>query len=167
MAKFVSNADFIDKFELSTGLYSNTKIDEYIDRYEDIYLVELFGVELYNEFIADLDNNNVPQDVKFTKVFEPFNEQIGFSLMMSRGIKDMLVGFIYFQYLRDLATQTTNVGVVKPQEQNSKVITAHTPIYLKYNESVKTYNAIQEYILLNMSTYAGFRGVQKFYAYWI
>lgn len=167
MAKFVNEADFIDKFELSTGMYSNTKIQDYIDRYEEQYLIQLLGVELYNQFIADLDIDNIPQDVKFLKIFEPFNEQISFTLMMSRGMKDMLVGFIYFEYLKDLITKTTSVGVTKPQEQNSKIITSHTTIYGRYNESINTYKAIQEYILLSMNDYADFRGIQKLYAYWI
>lgn len=167
MARFVNIGDFENKFELSSGMYSNNKIQEYIDRYEDIYLVELLGVELYNQFIADLDVNNIPQDAKFIKLFNPFNEQISFTLMISRGMKDMLIGFIYFQYLKDLITQTTSVGVTKAQEQNSKVITSHTTIYGRYNESIKTYNAIQEYILFNMNDYADFKGIQKLYAYWI
>jgi hypothetical protein len=167
MARFVISSDFIQKFELSTGMYSNHKIDEYIDRYEDQYLIQLLGVELYNLFIADLDLNNIPQSDRFKKIFDPFNEQIGFSLMMSRGIKDMLIGFIYFEYLKDLITKTTNVGVTKPQEQNSKIITAHTTIYGRYNESIRTYNAIQEYILLSMNDYNEFKGVQKLYAYWL
>lgn len=167
MARFVNIGDFENKFELSTGMYSNSKLQNYIDRYEDIYLVEMLGVELYNQFIADLNLQNYPNSNKFIKLFNPFNEQISFTLMISKGMKDMLVGFIYFEYLKDLVTQTTSVGVTKPQEQNSKVITSHTTIYGRYNESIKTYNAIQEYILFNMTDYADFKGVQKLYAYWI
>jgi hypothetical protein len=167
MARFLTTDDFINKFEVTTGLYQNDKIQSYLDRYEDEYLVKMLGVELYDLFIADLDVNNEPQDIKFTNLFDPFNYQEGFSLLISRGIKDMLLGFLYFEYMKDLATQTTSVGVVKPEEQNSKVVSAHTPIYLKYNESIKTYNAIQEYILLNMTTYPEFRGVRKLYAYWL
>ena len=167
MARFVNIGDFENKFELSTGMYSNSKLQNYIDRYEDIYLVEMLGVELYNQFIADLNLQNYPNSNKFIKLFNAFNEQISFTLMISKGMKDMLVGFIYFEYLKDLVTQTTSVGVTKPQEQNSKVITSHTTIYGRYNESIKTYNAIQEYILFNMTDYADFKGVQKLYAYWI
>lgn len=167
MAKFLTISDFTNKFEVTTGLYQNDKIQSYLDRYEDEYLVKLFGVELYDLFIADLDVNNEPQDAKFVQIFEPFNYQEGFSLLISRGIKDMLLGFLYFEYMKDLVVQTTSVGVVKPEEQNSKVVSAHTPIYLKYNESIKTYNAIQEYILLNMTTYPEYRGRQKQYAYWL
>lgn len=170
MGIFVYSSDFYSdgKFELVTGLYSsnNSKIDKYIERYEKDYLMELLGVELCTLFLADTPGN-VPTSDKYKKIFNPFYEQISFTYMNSKGIKDMLIGFIYFQYLKDLITETTPVGVVKPQEQNSKVITAHTPIYLKYNESIKTYNAIQEYILFNMNDYPEFKGISKKYAYWL
>ena len=104
MARFVTSSEFNNKFELSVGMYSDDKIQAYIDRYEESYLVQLLGVELYNLFIADLDVSNVPQASRFVKIFNPFNEQVAFSLMMSKGIKDMLMGFIYFEYLKDLIT---------------------------------------------------------------
>lgn len=168
MGIFVNKTDFANqtKHELSTGLYSDDRIDSYIERYEQDFIMELLGVELGNLFLADVANG-LPVTPKYLKIFNSFYEQISFTYMASKGIKDMLVGFIYFQYAKDLATETTLIGVVKPQEQNSKVITAHTPIYMKYNESVKTYNAIQEYILFNMNDYPEFKGIGKKYAYWI
>lgn len=168
MGIFVNDYDFGDqtKFELATGIYSNQKINKYIERYEKDYLIDLFGVELCELFYADTPGSQ-PLTDKYLKLYKPFYEQIGFSLMKSKGIKDMLTGFIYFEYAKDLITETTPVGMVKPQEQNSKVISAHTPIYLKYNESIKTYNAIQEYIMLNMNEYPEFRGRIKQYAYWL
>jgi hypothetical protein len=168
MGIFVNEYDFTNqtKFELPIGLYSTQKIDKYIERYEKDYLMELLGVELCNLLLEDV-SGQVPTTEKYLKIYEPFYEQISFTYMNSKGMKDMLMGFIYFQYTKDLITQITPVGVVKPQEQNSKVITAHTPIYLKYNESIKTYNAIQEYILFNMSDYPEFKGLSKKYAYWL
>ena len=79
----------------------------------------------------------------------------------------MLVGFIYFEYMKDSITQTTPIGVVKQSTENSTPISAHTPIYLRYNESVKNYRAIQDYIMQNLSTYPLFRGYTKQYAYWL
>lgn len=167
MGRFITSSDFIDKFELSTGMYADAKIEAYIDRYEDVYIAELFGINLYNEFVADLDIDNVPQDVKFTKVFEPFMEEKDLRILISKGMKDMLLGFIYFEYQKDQITQSTPAGVVQQQGENSKQIHSHTTIYGKYNEAVKTYRAIQDYIFLNQATYDGFRGVLKQYAYWI
>jgi hypothetical protein len=79
----------------------------------------------------------------------------------------MLMGFIYFEYLKDQITQSTPVGIVKQQGENSTPIHSHTTIYGRYNEAIKTYRAIQDYIFLNQATYDGFRGVLKQYAYWI
>jgi len=166
MGLFVTISDFTGKFALSTGMYANTNIQSYIDRYEDIYLTELLGVKLYNLFIADLVSN-VPVTAKYTKIFNAFKEELDIRLIISKGMKDMLVGFIYFEYMKDSITQTTPIGVVKQQSENSTPISAHSPIYLRYNESVKTYRAIQDYIMQNLSTYPLFRGYTKQYAYWL
>ena len=166
MGLFVTISDFTSKFALSTGMYANTNIQSYNDRYEYIYLTELLGIKLYNQFIADL-TAGVPVTAKYTKIFNPFKEEMDIRLIISRGMKDMLLGFIYFEYMKDSITQTTPIGVVKQSSENSNPISAHTPIYLRYNESVKTYRAIQDYIMLNLGTYPDFRGYNKQYAYWL
>ena len=166
MGLFVTINDFTGKFALSTGMYANTNIQSYIDRYEDIYLTELLGVKLYDLFIADLVSN-VPVTAKYTKIFNAFKEELDIRLIISKGMKDMLVGFIYFEYMKDSITQTTPIGVVKQSTENSTPISAHTPIYLRYNESIKNYRAIQDYIMQNLSTYPLFRGYTKQYAYWL
>ena len=166
MGLFVTINDFTGKFAISTGMYANTNIQSYIDRYEDIYLTELLGVKLYNLFIADLVSN-VPVTAKYTKIFNAFKEELDIRLIISKGMKDMLVGFIYFEYMKDSVTQTTPIGVVKQSTENSTPISAHTPIYLRYNESIKNYRAIQDYIMQTLGTYPDFRGYMKQYAYWI
>lgn len=166
MGLFVTINDFTGKFALSTGMYANTNIQSYIDRYEDIYLTELLGVKLYDLFIADLVNS-LPVTAKYTKIFNAFKEELDIRLIISKGMKDMLVGFIYFEYMKDSITQTTPIGVVKQSTENSTPISAHTPIYLRYNESVKSYRAIQDYIMQNLSTYPLFRGYTKQYSYWL
>ena len=82
-------------------------------------------------------------------------------------MKDMLLGFIYFEYQKDMVTQMTPNGVVKQQNENSTPISAHTTIFGRYNESVKTFRAIQDYIMLNSSAYPKFKGKSKQYAYWL
>lgn len=168
MGIFVNQYDFENqsKFQLSTGLYTNQKITNYIDRYEKDYIMELLGVELGNLFFADV-SGALPVTPKYLKIYQPFYEQISFTYMGSKGMKDMLMGFIYFEYIKDMATNVTPVGSVKPKEQNSSVVSAHNPIYLVYNESISTYNAIQEYIYFNMNDYPEFRGLNKKYAYWL
>jgi len=168
MGLFLSNSDFTDKFEIHQGMYDTQKLTDYIDRYEEIYLNELLGINLFNDFKADLVNG-VPQNASYVFIFNPFKYETDIRLIISRGMKDMLIGFIYFEFMKDKVAQNTSVGMTKPRNENSGVVSAHNPIYLRYNESVKTYKAIQDYIMLNLTNvkYEKFRGYNKMFAYWL
>jgi len=156
-----SISDYVGKYSLSKGIYDNSKLQEYIDRYEPRYLKQLLGVELYNEFVSDL-SSNVPQSPNFIKIFNPLSEDVGSyiygwnthhlinSILDSEGIKEMLKGFIYFEYAKDLYNQMTPYGQVKPKSENSEITnTLFSLMYTRYNEAIRTYSAIQEYIVLN------------------
>ena len=68
----------------------------------------------------------------------------------------MLKGFIYWEYVRDLLNQQTPYGGVKQMSENSVVVdTPHSLFWERYNESIKTYQAIQEYIYINQSPTLG------------
>ncbi len=155
----ITPAEFNNKYELSTGMYSTNKIQSYIDKYQERYLVNLFGASLYSEFESDLDAN-VPRSPNFLKVFNPFNEDVsgldlsGYfysyrlnQILESDGIKEMLLGFVYWEYARDLLNQQTPYGGVKQMAENSIVVdTPHSLMWERYNLAIKTYRAIQEWI---------------------
>lgn len=163
--------DFINKWELSTGMYDTNKITSYIRMYEEKYLVHLLGADLYKEFIGDIANN-VPQSPNFIKIFNAFNQDLNTltpfygtgvtfghglnRILESDGILDMLKGFIYWEYARDLLNQQTPYGGVKQMSENSIVVdTPHSLFWERYNEAIKTYQAIQEYIYINQSPSMG------------
>ena len=154
---FLTVQDFTGKYQLSTGMYDVTKLQDYIDKYEKRYLIELFGAKLYDEFISDLDVANVPESPNFLKVFDPFYENITLrQLIISEGILEMLKGFVYFEYSKDLINQMTPYGNVRPISENSEpVSTLYSMIYARYNEAIKSYRAIQTYILTNMNAPTG------------
>ena len=63
---------------------------------------------------------------------------------------EMLKGFIYFEYSKDAFMQQTTYGGVQQTAENSKVLNSlQTMIYARYNEAIRTYRAIQDYVLLN------------------
>jgi hypothetical protein len=72
----------------------------------------------------------------------------------------MLLGLIYFYYVRDNVKKQTMNGAV---EQQTEVATKsdNTFLYLKYNEAVRTYQAIQRYAYNNIATYPTFCGIIK------
>jgi hypothetical protein len=159
--------DYIGKYSLSTGMFSTSKLQEYIDRYEPRYLKELFGVDLYDQFVSDL-SGGVPQSPNFLKVFNAFSENVGgyyytynrhyqyTELLDSEGIKEMLKGFIYFEYAKDLKNQMTPYGNVTQNAENSDITnTLFSLMYTRYNEAIRSFDSIQQYILLNQNVPTG------------
>jgi hypothetical protein len=151
-------SDFVGKFALHTGMYDQSKLTDYIVRYEQKYLTMLFGHTLYLEFISDISSvTNAPQSPNFQYVFNPFQFETGYNVtLISEGILDMLKGFIYFEYSKDLVNQMTPFGNVLQKSENSTVATPlYSMYYTRYNESVTTLRAIQRYITENFTQPTG------------
>ena len=149
---YVTVSQFVNKYQLSTGMYDQGKIQAYIDKYEKRYLIELLGPALYDQMVADTISGT-PQSPNFTFIYNPFHVTISpLSMLISNGIEEMLLGFIYFEYAKDLMNQMTPYGNVKPLAENSTVVGAQSSLlYNRYNEAVRTYRAIQMYIALNQT----------------
>jgi len=156
------------KFELHHGMYEQAKIQAYIDKYERQYLVKLLGVELFNLFVADLVSG-VPQTAIYTKIYEAFEyDNVNCNIYISEGIIDMIKGFVYYQYLKDLTNNVAVSGNVRPMGENSEnVSTLNSMIYTRYNDSVRTYKAIQHYICDYSTDYLTYNGIGIRTAYWI
>ena len=154
---FLTPTDFIGKYELHKGMYDTAKLQIYINKYEIRYLKAMLGVDLYNQFIGDLSPNPpLPQSPNFQKIFYAFAEDINYNVLDSDGMLEMLKGFIYFEYSKDNFMQQTTYGGVQQTAENSKVLTSlQTMIYARYNEAIRTYNAIQGYIILHFNQPTG------------
>lgn len=167
----VSVADFkAGKFELHTGMYDQARIQDYIDLYEKPYLIKLLGAELFDEFEADFNaGGGTPTEARFQKILDPFHEDYNFQVIISEGMKEMLLGLIYFEYAKDQMNQITPIGNVKPIGENSKDIsTLNAMYYTRYNRSVKTWRAIQCYMYwVKSEDYDKRNGQPLQYAYWL
>jgi len=154
---YLTPNDFQGKFELHTGMYNANKLQEYIDRYEPLYMIQLFGAKMYDDYVSDMGIFNVPMSPNYQKLYNPFHENYLFGqLNVSTGLIDMLKGFVYFEYCKDLTNQMTINGNVLPMNENSTTATTlYTMMYARYNESVKTYKAIQRHILSNQNAPLG------------
>ncbi len=182
----------IDKSDFQTGKYkvSLTRfadIDSYIDKYEEQCLMELLGVALFDLFKADLAGSpKVPASPIYQALYNPIREDfqgsVGLNwwdcfdwpfpgcypsgIMVSDGMKEMLKGFIYFQYMRDEKVKVTPSGAVVGQSDNSREAGEHD-IYNRYNEAVKSHTVIQYYILKHRTDYPTFNGRPKQLSYWV
>ena len=157
-------SDFANKFEIHTNGVNLLKVTSYIERYEESYIIDMLGVELGELFLADLEEPT--PDPIYTFLYEPFNYQNDYEILKSRGLVDMLLGFIYFEYLRDMKVQQTINIPVKVKGQNSdRANTLNMGLFERYNDSIVTYQAIQKYICENTEDYPTFKGVEKVYSY--
>ena len=152
------------KFIIPTNPMQTTDLQTYIDDAQRSFLVQLLGVELYDLFIADLVNN-VPQSARFIKIFDPFNDQTNDVLTISDGMKEMLKGFVYYLYLRDLVNRATTTGLTKSLPENADNVSGvWYDLNRRYNESVETYKVIQNYMLVLYPTnYNEYEGVNLDY----
>ena len=155
---FLSPSNFTGKYELHTGMYDVNKLQAYIDKYEGRYLRQLFGVTMFNSFMSDIDQQtNAPKSPNFQYIFNPFAEDVTlYSMLDSDGILEMLKGFIFFEYAKDLLNQMTPFGNVRQRAENSTAILAlQSQMYNRYNEAIRTYRAIRDYIYLNFDIATG------------
>lgn len=152
--------DFVGKNSVSLNEFTDGDLQSYIDRYETKLLVELFGKALY-----DLWNGST--DAVYTVLTAPMifqaTNKCSNKVFESKGIKEMLAGFIYWEYERDIYTQRTLNGSMKQTSENGEDSSqAMANLHGRYNEALDTYEAIQAYIEENSSVYPEFNGVKKY-----
>lgn len=159
MGTYVNSADFTGKYSITKNDFEAGKLDLYINDLEVISLQELFGVELYDLCVIGIAASNAI----YTKLRDPFTVQLeDGTLLKSRGIKNVLLGIIYFEYKTDGFTQSTITANTKSKNENAETANLFTAnIQSRYNESIKSYHAIQCYILDNLDVYPTFKGIVK------
>src|SRR5690554_1128464 len=134
----VDKSDFKGKWEVAQNNFSN--LDSYIERYEEAILVDLMGKDLADDFISD------PADAKWDDL-----KDVGF------GLTSLLVGFIYFEYVRDLPFRVTNQGVVYQLDENASQVITVLALKQRYNECVSDYRLMQRLLRRYFNNFRGKR----------
>ena len=149
----VVKTDFVGEYNVSKTNYDH--LDTYIEKYEKHYLLKLLGGELYGLFIADLTitDPQIPQTTRFINLFNAFYEDYEEQLIISEGIRKMLVQFIYFHYVRELQTENSASGTVTNSVELGVNAKYKGNIVTVYNQGVKNAQAIQWYICKNEADY--------------
>ncbi len=171
MSRFVQTTDFLTGEIIVSQTTNTTKsLQIIIDKLEVNVLQELFGSELYKLFIDDLVNN-VPQDPRFIAVFDAFynDDDVSNSFgcwcggaFRSEGIKKMLMWLIYWSFAKDQAFQNASVGTVRNEEENSTIVNGSAyGLNIKYNEGVRSYQAIARLMIDDLTTYPEYNGIAK------
>jgi hypothetical protein len=157
MGLLITKSDFTGVYALATSI--SDKITPYIAEYEEKYLRELLGASLFTLFKADV-SSYVPATAKYVTIFNEINSDEFSFLLHSDGMKKMVLGFIYYEYITGTTVQHTNTGLVANVNEIS-LNSDYSLAFANYNKSVETYNNIQYYIGQNSSDYPEFAGVNK------
>ena len=155
---------------------SEEKLKGYIERYEKKYIIQLLGVELSKLFIADLVDQ-VPQTDIYLAIYNSIQEDlttgsVSYSeycgcdrkILCTNGMKSMMLGFVFFEYMRDQPYSKDLTGVNRSKAENTtdrEVLPNEWGLYEYYNESISDYQQTQYYILLNKEYYSLFNGIKK------
>lgn len=165
---FLNTSDFIGFYKISGNSHTSAELLNYINDLEPTILRKLLGVELYDLFIADLDANNQPQSQRFIDIFNPFSYDYNSTIIESKGIKEMLKGFIYYEYVRDSDYFNVISGNVKNSFGNSeKARGVEYGLNERYNKALLTFCNIQEFINQNDSVYPEFNGQMLEVKHWL
>jgi hypothetical protein len=157
MGEIINSDDFKGRFAIASNTLTQSYNNDYIVYYEKEYLSILLGAELSQIFIDDLISG-VPQDQRFKDIFDPFKiDEDCHQLLSSDGIKDMLLGFIYFEICRNIDIKRNVAGNVRNVSDNSSNVGQGTLVNA-YNLAQDTFVAIQQYICDNESVYPEFNG---------
>lgn len=166
MGKIVKTTDFVGKYSITQNGFTTPKLQAFIDNFEKVYLYDMLGVTLGDLLYNDIASGTFlpPVTAIYADLFNPIYENTGYyrDLWRSAGIKDMITGFIYWEFVRDQSVINTITGPVNQQnEVSNRVDWNTTSIYDNYNSSVRSYCVIQNYCWTNIGDYPDYAGITK------
>jgi len=168
MSKFVQIEDFTGQYNIPKDKFTKLEFQEYIDKYEVLYLQNLLGCEMYEDFNTDFVIPTGPTQPKYISIWESFckdNKIISYDYwdgfcyscprqVISQGMKEMLLGFLYWEYIGDSKVKADIGGIYKNQQANGEEASfGGSKVYKNYNESISTYCSIQWCICRNPDSY--------------
>ena len=173
----VQATDFEGFYNISQNCYDQRDLELYIQDFEEEYLCKLLGPALSDALTIELEDNGgvLPPASRFEPLFAKMclgcadntccckskTADVGYSI----GLKKVLLGFIYYDYVIQQHHQNSQTGFVNNQNEASTPVSNLNVTRLaeqRYNRSVDSAKAIQDYINKNISTYPEFQGYCHF-----
>ena len=165
MGTFVEVDDFRGRFAVSKNEYTENIIDEYIDYYEPIYLAMVLGVEL-SKLVIQEAANAVP---RIDAIINPFMMDVDCGIVKSDGVKNMLLGFLFFEIsTKSLDANKTLGGNTQNVSDNSERLSQiNAGIWKLYNIAVDTGCSIQYLVKSDATLYPEYNGQKLEIATWL
>jgi hypothetical protein len=129
------------------------RIKDFINKFEPLVLEAALGYDFY----ALLEDGIKTTDKRWTDL----KDGLIFSNLSTirkkfNGLGNTVAGFIYYEYMRDLVTQNTGIGIVKSQGENSSDALPNRKMVDAFNESSRQIHILWEYMQANLKLYPEF-----------
>ena len=118
----------------------------FIEAKEKSYLKKFLGTGSYNELI-----NNISSE-KWQKLILGFDYQEENYFYSIKGLKEMLIAFVYYEITKESQTSNSAVGFIKSETENStpdNVYNQQQKIFESYNLGLGIYNNLSVWIYSN------------------
>lgn len=164
MESITTPSDYTGQYKITKNKHNQDDVQTCIDSVEDSILFELFGVD----FKAIVLDGVANLDPIYEVLFDPFTFQDSCDrIWQSKGVKEMLLGFVYFEWYATHSVAVTIDGQRENESENSKSASSlKSNNEKRYNDAVKTYRAIQAYIIEHLEDYPEFKGQSKLLMNW-
>lgn len=138
----------------------STKLNNYLDIYEDEYLVNVLGQQLSDEFAAGLEESVV--DPKWTALrdgaeFTYNNVKYNWKGFLRTTKESPIANYIMWYIVRDGNDDLTGVGVMKSTSENSEVQSPINRMVNIWNQMVKENRILSLFLLSNQSDYPSYK----------
>lgn len=163
MGLLVNSTDFVGEFAIPQDQYTKTALDLLITQTEQNYIYTLLGAELGQLFIDNVVSG-VPQTQIYLDIYNSFVKDSA-DLVVSTGMKDMILRFIFFDWTRRIKYDVGITGLTEKRSTNSVPAKYDSSWLIRvYNMGIDTHRAIQWYVLDNSVDYPTFKGKQIGYS---
>ena len=176
----LNTSDFSDYFHrLSQSEFNKDSQQTLIDTNEKGYIARILGADLGQLFCDDLVDG-VPQTQRFIDIFDPFikqyeNHHFGLypylnedCLFESKGMKWILKGLIYYDFVSPQNINSTDVGMNTPEMENNRPVLSHDLIRVaekRWNDAIESIEAVQKFICENSDVYPEYEGIHFKFRY--
>jgi hypothetical protein len=160
MGLLIRTSDFVGTYEIAQTTHS--RLNDYINRFEALYLKQILGTDLYELFEADVTNYE-PVTAIYVTIYEPLTVKWNTYEFYSEGLKSILLNLIYWEFMRENPNKATATGLVNQQNEVSNRAWLDM-LYKKYNDAVSSIIALQCYINQELEDYSTYNGSKFTYS---
>lgn len=121
-------------------------INLFIAKYEPKYLKLVMGDTLYAAYLAGIEEDPIP--AKWTNLQNV--------IRVSSTKDSAIAGYVYWWYMRDMASQTVGMGQVKPAAENAIMVSNIDKMTRAWNEMSEQTMKIAKFIMDNPTDYPNY-----------